>query len=153
MARLFAVCLVLLAFAMAMATDMAPMMALADMAPMMAPMAAHMAPMMAPADMAPMMAPMAAPAADAGDCNSDLQDLVANCQNYVMFPAEPKIPPSPACCAVIQRADMPCLCAKVTPAVEKVVCMDKVVFVAKYCKRPLQPGSNCGSYPVPGLTV
>ncbi|KAF7075285.1 hypothetical protein CFC21_080068 [Triticum aestivum] len=144
MARLFAVCLVLLAFAMAVA---------ADMAPMMAPMAAHMAPMMAPADMAPMMAPMAAPAADAGDCNSDLQDLVANCQNYVMFPAEPKIPPSPACCAVIQRADMPCLCAKVTPAVEKVVCMDKVVFVAKYCKRPLQPGSNCGSYPVPGLIV
>ncbi|VAH65012.1 uncharacterized protein LOC119272194 [Triticum dicoccoides] len=135
MARLFAVCLVLLAFTMAVA---------ADMAPMMAPMAA---------DMAPMMAPMAAPAADAADCNSDLQDLVANCQNYVMFPAEPKIPPSPACCAVIQRADMPCLCAKVTPAIEKVVCMDKVVFVAKYCKRPLQPGSNCGSYPVPGAFV
>jgi len=93
----------------------------------------------------------AATAGDAGDCNSDLQDLVANCQNYVMFPAEPKITPSPACCAVIKRADIPCLCAKVTPQIEQVVCMDKVVFVAAYCGRPFQPGSNCGSYHVPGL--
>ncbi|KAL6616224.1 hypothetical protein ACP70R_038494 [Stipagrostis hirtigluma subsp. patula] len=85
-----------------------------------------------------------------GDCNQDLQDLIANCQDYIKFPAEPKITPSEACCAVVQRVNIPCLCAKVTPAVQTFVCMDKVVFVASYCKRPLQPGSKCGSYQVPG---
>ncbi|GJM92846.1 hypothetical protein PR202_ga09350 [Eleusine coracana subsp. coracana] len=80
----------------------------------------------------------------------DLKDLISNCQQYVQFPADPKIPPSQACCAVIQRANIPCLCSKVTPPIEGIICMDKVVYVANYCKRPLQPGSNCGSYHVPG---
>ncbi|KAK3165710.1 hypothetical protein QOZ80_1AG0036730 [Eleusine coracana subsp. coracana] len=85
-----------------------------------------------------------------GDCDQDLKDLISNCQQYVQFPADPKIPPSQACCAVIQRANIPCLCSKVTPPIEGIICMDKVVYVANYCKRPLQPGSNCGSYHVPG---
>nr|AGT16249.1 hypothetical protein SHCRBa_190_D01_R_80 [Saccharum hybrid cultivar R570] len=76
-----------------------------------------------------------------GDCNQDLQDLITSCQDYVRFPADPKIPPSAACCGVIHR---------VTPTVETIVCMDKVVYVASYCKRPLKPGSQCGSYHVPG---
>ncbi|TVU34806.1 hypothetical protein EJB05_16658, partial [Eragrostis curvula] len=91
-----------------------------------------------------------ADAPSAGNCDQDLQDLIANCQDYVKFPAEPKIPPSQACCAVIQRANIPCLCSKVTPTIEGIICMEKVVYVANYCKRPLQPGSNCGSYHVPG---
>jgi len=81
----------------------------------------------------------------AGNCDQDLQNLIANCQDYVKFPADPKIPPSSACCGVIQRANIPCLCSKVTPTVETLICMDKVVYVASYCKRPLRPGSNCGS--------
>jgi hypothetical protein len=80
-----------------------------------------------------------------GDCNQDLQDLITNCQDYVRFPADPKIPPSAACCGVIHRVNIPCLCSKVTPTVETIVCMDKVVYVASYCKRPLKPGSQCGS--------
>ncbi|CAO2166716.1 unnamed protein product [Urochloa humidicola] len=87
---------------------------------------------------------------DVGDCNQDLQDLITNCQDYVKFPADPKIPPSAACCTVIHRVNIPCLCSKVTPTVETLICMDKVVYVANYCKRPLKPGSQCGSYPVPG---
>ena len=86
----------------------------------------------------------------AGDCDQDLQDLMSSCQQYVHFPADPKIPPSPACCSVVQRVNIPCLCSKVTPTVEALICMDKVVYVASYCKRPLQPGSTCGSYHVPG---
>ncbi|KAJ1285819.1 hypothetical protein BS78_03G306800 [Paspalum vaginatum] len=85
-----------------------------------------------------------------GDCNQDLQDLISNCQDYVHFPADPKIPPSAACCGVVHRVNIPCLCSKVTPTVETLICMDKVVYVASYCKRPLKPGSKCGSYPVPG---
>jgi hypothetical protein len=80
-----------------------------------------------------------------GHCDQDLQDLISNCQDYVKFPADPKIPPSAACCAVVQRVNMPCLCSKVTPTVETLICMDKVVYVAGYCKRPLKPGSHCGS--------
>uniref|UniRef100_A0A0E0R8G4 Uncharacterized protein n=1 Tax=Oryza rufipogon TaxID=4529 RepID=A0A0E0R8G4_ORYRU len=33
----------------------------------------------------------------------------------------------------------------VTPEVEQYVCMDKAVYVAAYCHRPLLPGSYCGS--------
>ena len=83
--------------------------------------------------------------APTGNCDQDLQNLIANCQDYVKFPADPKIPPSSVCCGVIQRANIPCLCSKVTPTVETLICMDKVVYVASYCKRPLRPGSNCGS--------
>ncbi|KAL6884660.1 hypothetical protein ACP4OV_010596 [Aristida adscensionis] len=92
----------------------------------------------------------AAGAPPKGSCDQDLQDLIANCQDYVKFPANPKIPPSATCCGVIQRVNIPCLCSKVTPTVETLICMDKVVYVANYCKRPLKPGSRCGSYPVPG---
>ena len=114
MARLLFVCLVVLAFAMAVA-----------------------------AARQPTMAPAVAGKAD--DCDSDVQALIANCEAYVKFPADPKITPSAACCGVIQTADIPCLCAKVTPQVEEFICMDKVVFVAAYCKRPFKAGSNCGS--------
>uniref|UniRef100_A0A0E0JPV2 Bifunctional inhibitor/plant lipid transfer protein/seed storage helical domain-containing protein n=1 Tax=Oryza punctata TaxID=4537 RepID=A0A0E0JPV2_ORYPU len=82
--------------------------------------------------------------ATSGDCSSDVQDLMANCQDYVMFPADPKIDPSQACCAAVQRANMPCVCNKVTPEVEQLICMDKVVYVVAFCKKPFQPGSNCG---------
>ncbi|CAM0883214.1 unnamed protein product [Alopecurus aequalis] len=119
MARLFFVCLVLLAFAMvAVEAVRAPT--------------------------------MEAAAGRTDDCDSDVQALIANCESYVKFPADPKITPSAACCGVIQTADIPCLCAKVTPQVEEFICMDKVVFVAAYCKRPFKAGSNCGSYHVPG---
>ncbi|TVU16845.1 hypothetical protein EJB05_37002, partial [Eragrostis curvula] len=87
----------------------------------------------------------ARPAAVADECGVDLADLIAKCQSYVRFPAEPKVPPSAECCGVVQSVDEPCLCAKVTPLVEQWICMEKAVFVARYCGRPLQPGSYCGS--------
>ncbi|CAL4960920.1 unnamed protein product [Urochloa decumbens] len=105
---------------------------------------------MAAAAARPATATTADDALPTGSCDQDLQDLIANCQNYVKFPADPKIPPSAACCAVVKRVNIPCLCSKVTPTVETLICMDKVVYVASYCKRPLTPGSQCGSYPVPG---
>ncbi|KAG8055097.1 hypothetical protein GUJ93_ZPchr0001g29454 [Zizania palustris] len=85
-------------------------------------------------------------------CDDSLQSLFAECREYILNPPNPKIAPSDACCGAIQKADVPCLCSKVTPATEKVVCMDKVVYVAGYCKRPLKPGSKCGSYIVPSTS-
>ncbi|KAL6616226.1 hypothetical protein ACP70R_038496 [Stipagrostis hirtigluma subsp. patula] len=82
-------------------------------------------------------------------CDNDLNGLVNECKQYVMYPANPKIPPSDGCCGVVQKANVPCLCSKVNKEIEKIVCMEKVVYVADYCKKPLQPGSQCGSYTVP----
>ncbi|KAI5003183.1 hypothetical protein ZWY2020_030343 [Hordeum vulgare] len=87
----------------------------------------------------------------AQDCTVDLQGLIRECKQYVMFPANPKITPSDACCSVVHKVDGPCICSKVTKEIKKVVCMDKVVYVADYCKNPLKPGSVCGSYHVPSL--
>uniref|UniRef100_J3L4Y4 Bifunctional inhibitor/plant lipid transfer protein/seed storage helical domain-containing protein n=1 Tax=Oryza brachyantha TaxID=4533 RepID=J3L4Y4_ORYBR len=89
--------------------------------------------------------------AKSDDCNGGFKELAAECQQYVLYPANPKIPPSDACCGVIQKADVPCLCSKITKETEMVVCMEKVVYVAGYCKRPLQPGSKCGRYTFPSL--
>lgn len=81
----------------------------------------------------------------AEDCTVDLKGLIRECKPYVMFPASPKITPSSACCSVVQKVNAPCISSKVTKEIEKVVCMDKVVYVADYCKNPLKPGSDCGS--------
>nr|XP_020194000.1 uncharacterized protein LOC109779790 [Aegilops tauschii subsp. strangulata] len=85
----------------------------------------------------------------AEDCVVDLKGIIRECKSYVMFPASPKITPASACCSVVQKVNAPCMCSKVTKEIEKVVCMDKVVYVADYCKNPLKPGSDCGSYHVP----
>ncbi|PNT73041.1 hypothetical protein BRADI_2g52525v3, partial [Brachypodium distachyon] len=65
----------------------------------------------------------------ADDCESDLKGLVQECKQYVLFRANPRIPPSDACCGVVKKVNVPCLCNKVTKEVEKLVCMDKVVYV------------------------
>ncbi|OEL20214.1 hypothetical protein BAE44_0018767 [Dichanthelium oligosanthes] len=78
-------------------------------------------------------------------CDRDREDMIRECKKFEVFPAEPKIPPSAACCAVWQRADIPCLCKRVTKEIEKVWCMEKVTYVAERCGRPFQPGYKCGS--------
>ncbi|KAL6621233.1 hypothetical protein ACP70R_033665 [Stipagrostis hirtigluma subsp. patula] len=88
----------------------------------------------------------------ADECEGDRQDMIRECKKYETFPADPKIPPSEACCAVWQKASIPCLCSKVTKEKEKIWCMEKVVYVAKYCNRPFQPRYKCGSYTVPPLS-
>jgi len=81
----------------------------------------------------------------AEDCEQNLSSLVSECKQYVMFPANPKMPPSDGCCGVVQKVNIPCLCSKVTKEIEKVVCMEKVVYVADKCKRPFTHGFKCGS--------
>ncbi|KAI3918045.1 hypothetical protein MKW92_000892 [Papaver armeniacum] len=81
-------------------------------------------------------------------CSDNLQSLVAQCTNYVMK-LVPKIAPSTACCSIVNRIDSGCVCSHVTKRVESLISMDKAVFVANYCGRPLPHGSQCGSYTVP----
>ncbi|CAO2200564.1 unnamed protein product [Urochloa humidicola] len=82
----------------------------------------------------------------AGGCDGDREDMIRECKKYEMFPAEPKIKPSLACCAVWKKADIPCLCKRVTKEVEKEWCMEKVAYVANFCGKAFKPGYKCGSY-------
>uniref|UniRef100_A0ACD5TRF3 Uncharacterized protein n=1 Tax=Avena sativa TaxID=4498 RepID=A0ACD5TRF3_AVESA len=84
-------------------------------------------------------------------CEGDRQDMIRECGQYQKWPAEPKLDPSNACCAVWQKANIPCLCAGVTKEKEKMLCMDKVAYVANFCKKPFSPGYKCGSHTFPSL--
>lgn len=80
----------------------------------------------------------------AQDCKGDFQGLVTQCAMFVQKNV-PKQDPSPACCNVIRSVDIPCACSHITEEIEKVIDMEKVVFVAKSCGRPLPTGTKCGS--------
>lgn len=80
-----------------------------------------------------------------GGCKQDYDALVKQCSAYVQK-SGPPVPPSARCCSVIQHADIPCICEDyITPKVEKLISMEKVVYVMKQCGRPFKHGSKCGS--------
>ncbi|KAK6933886.1 Bifunctional inhibitor/plant lipid transfer protein/seed storage helical domain [Dillenia turbinata] len=81
-------------------------------------------------------------------CEGDIQRLATQCARFVLKPG-PKVAPSPACCAVVKAANVPCVCKSVTKAVEQAVSMEKVVYVAQTCGKPLSHGTKCGSFTVP----
>jgi hypothetical protein len=74
----------------------------------------------------------------------DLQGLITQCAVYVKKNV-PKMQPSPECCSVVQKVDISCACQKITKEIEQMVDMEKVVFVARSCGKPLAPGTKCGS--------
>ncbi|KAK6928840.1 Bifunctional inhibitor/plant lipid transfer protein/seed storage helical domain [Dillenia turbinata] len=76
-------------------------------------------------------------------CAGDIQGLVTQCGRFVQK-AGPKVAPSPACCSVVKAANVPCICQSVTKAVEQAVSMEKVVYVAQTCGKPLSHGAKCG---------
>ncbi|XBJ07466.1 hypothetical protein VPH35_012979 [Triticum aestivum] len=95
-------------------------------------------------------------AVSADECEGDRQAMIKECAKYQQWPANPKLDPSEACCAVWQKANIPCLCgnrllyralwhgrrsrfrlcAGVTKEKEKIYCMEKVAYVANFCKKP-----------------
>ncbi|CAL4954086.1 unnamed protein product [Urochloa decumbens] len=85
----------------------------------------------------------------AKSCNPNLKDLVNECKQYVMHPDSPKIPPSASCCGEVQKVDIPCMCSKVTKKIEKLVSMEKVLYVMRKCEMPVKSGFHCGSYTIP----
>ncbi|XBJ27525.1 hypothetical protein VPH35_004776 [Triticum aestivum] len=85
----------------------------------------------------------------ADECEQDRIDMKRECRRYHTWPAEPKLIPSEACCAMWQRASVPCLYKDVNKDKMKVLCMEKVVFVVKYCKMSFTPGSKCGIDTIP----
>jgi len=77
-------------------------------------------------------------------CQGDMQGLITQCALFVQKNV-PKMNPSPGCCGVIKSVDIPCVCQHITKDIEQMIDMEKVVFVAQYCGRPLAQGTKCGS--------
>lgn len=77
-------------------------------------------------------------------CEGAIPALIAQCSEYVRV-SGPKIPPSIGCCQVVKGLNVDCMCKLVTPEVERMVSMDKVVYVARTCGVTVQPGMHCGS--------
>nr|DAD29509.1 TPA_asm: hypothetical protein HUJ06_030977 [Nelumbo nucifera] len=84
----------------------------------------------------------------AQDCQSDLHNLVIQCKQFVLK-SGPKLPPSQGCCAVVKKADIPCVCKYITKEVEQFISVDKVVYVAQSCGKELPHGMKCGSVTIP----
>ncbi|GMP41320.1 hypothetical protein CsSME_00011470 [Camellia sinensis var. sinensis] len=83
-----------------------------------------------------------------GQCQGDLPGLMAQCPKYVGRTG-PQVEPSKECCDVVKTADVACVCKYITKEIEQIISMEKVVFVAQSCGKPLAHGSKCGSYTVP----
>ncbi|XVF47292.1 hypothetical protein PTKIN_Ptkin03bG0098200 [Pterospermum kingtungense] len=79
-----------------------------------------------------------------GQCEASIPSLISQCLEYVKV-SGPEVAPSQDCCNVITHVDIACLCKLVTPDVEKLVSMEKVVFVGRSCGLKIQPGMKCGS--------
>ncbi|CAL5381708.1 unnamed protein product [Camellia sinensis] len=78
-----------------------------------------------------------------GQCQGDLPGLMAQCPKYVGRTG-PQVEPSKECCDVVKTADVACVCKYITKEIEQIISMEKVVFVAQSCGKPLAHGSKCG---------
>ncbi|CAL9018521.1 unnamed protein product [Prunus brigantina] len=57
----------------------------------------------------------------------------------------PEVDLSPACCAVVKKANVKCVCKLVSNEIEDLIDMEKVGFVARSCGKKVAPGTKCGS--------
>ncbi|KAL4303184.1 hypothetical protein GQ457_10G006350 [Hibiscus cannabinus] len=78
------------------------------------------------------------------ECVTSIPSLISQCSQYVKITG-PQVPPSKDCCDVVKVVDVPCVCNFVTPEVEKLISMEKVVFVGTSCGLTVKPGMKCGS--------
>ncbi|XP_020214171.1 uncharacterized protein LOC109798352 [Cajanus cajan] len=83
-----------------------------------------------------------------GQCGGSLADLISECAEFVQK-SGPVVRPSPGCCAVLKRFDVPCACKLITREVTNLVSIPKVIFVARSCGLNLPPGMQCGVIKVP----
>ncbi|XP_021677382.2 uncharacterized protein LOC110662651 [Hevea brasiliensis] len=87
--------------------------------------------------------------ASAISCQKDVIGLATKCKDFVEKEG-PIVKPSKDCCAVVKKANVPCVCSLVTKQIEDLISMEKVFYVAKTCGKKVSPGTKCGSYTVPG---
>ena len=79
-----------------------------------------------------------------GQCNGDLQGLIAQCAIFVQKPG-PIVDPSQACCNVLKNIDVGCMCTHITKQAEQIISMPKAMHCLQSCGKPMPHGSKCGS--------
>lgn len=77
-------------------------------------------------------------------CGGSFVDIEAQCSQFV-HKTGPKTPPSLGCCQVVKTLNVNCVCRFVTPQVEAMISMEKVVYVARTCGVTVRAGTQCGS--------
>ncbi|KAJ9139750.1 hypothetical protein P3X46_030454 [Hevea brasiliensis] len=82
--------------------------------------------------------------ASAISCQKDVIGLATKCKDFVEKEG-PIVKPSKDCCAVVKKANVPCVCSLVTKQIEDLISMEKVFYVAKTCGKKVSPGTKCGS--------
>ncbi|CAK8538883.1 unnamed protein product [Lathyrus sativus] len=82
------------------------------------------------------------------ECGGDIVAIKTQCERFVQK-GGPKIPPSKSCCEALKDADITCYCKYLTPDIEKMLSIEKVLFVAKTCRCKNIPTDKCGSYIIP----
>ncbi|KDP22141.1 hypothetical protein JCGZ_25972 [Jatropha curcas] len=82
------------------------------------------------------------------NCDNDIIGLATKCKKFVAKEGAIE-KPSNDCCAVVKKANVPCLCSHVTKQIEDLISMEKVFYVAKSCGKKVAHGTKCGSYTVP----
>ncbi|WCJ36841.1 hypothetical protein M5689_018016 [Euphorbia peplus] len=87
----------------------------------------------------------------ADECDSQITSLDFYCRKFIGKEGI-KLIPTKECCEQLRKADVPCVCKRVTPAVEAMISMEKVVFIARICLVTVKPGTKCGSYIVKDYT-
>ncbi|KAL8549036.1 hypothetical protein ACS0TY_008058 [Phlomoides rotata] len=85
-------------------------------------------------------------------CQGDLEGLIQHCGKYVQK-SGPNETPSKDCCNVVSKVNLPCVCDHVTPDVEHIISLEKAMFVAASCGKPVPHGIKCGSYTVPPVEL
>ncbi|KAJ6905138.1 hypothetical protein NC652_023014 [Populus alba x Populus x berolinensis] len=76
-------------------------------------------------------------------CGGSLVNIEAQCSQLV-HKTGPKTPPSLGCCQVIKTLNVNCVCLFVTPQVEAMISMEKVVSVARTCGVTVRAGTQFG---------
>lgn len=79
-------------------------------------------------------------------CSGDLKKLSSSCKKCIKKGTD-QVDPKPACCRTVKKIDLLCICQSIPPRVEKKIDMEKVVYVAEKCEKPIPSGTKCGSKP------
>ncbi|KAF3776180.1 hypothetical protein EJ110_NYTH48922 [Nymphaea thermarum] len=80
--------------------------------------------------------------------HQDLATLGARCTLFVARELPP-VPPFEDCCNAVRGANLIRVCSRITPEIETMINMQKVVDVASRCGKPIPSGTRCGSLTVP----
>jgi len=78
------------------------------------------------------------------ECGGNIPSIISQCKRFVEKDG-PKIPPSKPCCEALKGANVPCYCKYVTPSIEKIISIEKALYVAKTCQLQNIPTDKCGS--------